>query len=154
VTIFVHSGVRRVLIRETVIRRVIQRLLELIGESESEVSIEFVGDVRMRRLNREYRKKDRTTDVLAFASREAGGPKTPWLGGVVVSVPTAMRQADVLGQSLNEELARLLIHGMLHLVGYDHERSDREAQRMRRKERSLLATLKPFPKLAIGLWKE
>ena len=147
--VFVHSRICRVLIREIVVRRVIQQLLNLIGEGESEVSIEFVGDVRMRRLNRLYRKKDRTTDVLAFASREAGGPPSPMLGDVVVSVPKAMRQAESLGHSISEELARLLIHGILHLVGYDHERSGQEARRMRRKEQALLATLKPFPKLAV-----
>lgn len=147
--VFVHSRVRRVLIREAVVCRIVQQLLASIGEAASEISIEFVGDVRMRRLNREYRKKDRTTDVLAFASREAGGPPSPLLGDVVVSVPTALRQADSLGHSLSEELIRLLIHGVLHLVGYDHERSEAEAQRMRRKEQALLAILKPFPKLAV-----
>ncbi|MDA1303845.1 MAG: rRNA maturation RNase YbeY [Nitrospirae bacterium] len=147
--VFVHSRVRRVLIREAVVCRVVQQLLASIGETASEISLEFVGDVRMRRLNLEYRKKDRTTDVLAFASREAGGPPSPLLGDVVISVPMASRQAFSLGHSLNEELARLLIHGLLHVVGYDHERSEAEAQRMRRKEQALLATLKPFPKLAV-----
>ncbi len=148
--VFVHSRVRCVLLQDAVVRRVVQRLLDSIGETEAEVSIECVGDGRMRRLNREYRGNDRTTDVLAFASREAGGPPSPLLGDVVISVPAAIRQAYSLGHSLNEELARLLIHGVLHLVGYDHERSAQEAQRMRRKEQALLATLKPFPKLTRG----
>lgn len=145
--VFVHSRVRHVLIREAVVRRVVQKLLASVGEAASEISIEFVGDTRMRRLNRDFRQKDRTTDVLAFACREAGGPESPMLGDVVVSVPTAKRQAVSLGHSLNEEFLRLLIHGLLHVVGYDHERGPKEAQRMRGKEEKLLAALKPFPKL-------
>ncbi len=145
--VFVHSRVRRVLIRETVVRRVVQQLLAAIGEAASEISLEFVGDVRMRRLNREYRKKDRTTDVLAFASREAGGPPSPLLGDVVVSVPTASRQAKSLKHSLNEELLRLMIHGVLHLVGYDHERSEAEARKMKRKEQALWKIIAPVPQM-------
>ena len=145
--VFIHSRVRTVLIREAVVGRVVQQLLALVGETTSEVSIEFVGDARMRRLNCDYRQKDQTTDVLAFACREAGGPATPMLGDVVVSVPTAKRQAESLVLSLNEELVRLLIHGLLHVLGYDHERSTKEAQRMRRKEEKLLEALKPLPKL-------
>jgi rRNA maturation RNase YbeY len=118
-----------------------------VGEAESEISIEFVGNTRMRRLNRDFRQKDRTTDVLAFACREAGGPASPMLGDVVVSVPTAMGQAVALEHSLNEELVRLLIHGLLHLVGYDHELGEKEARRMRGKEEKLLAALKPLPRL-------
>jgi rRNA maturation RNase YbeY len=145
--VFIHSRVRTVLIRETVVGQVLQQLLALVGETTSEISIEFVGDARMRRLNRDYRQKDQTTDVLAFACWEAGGPASPMLGDVVVSVPTAKRQAESLGHSLNEELIRLLIHGLLHVVGYDHELGEKEAQRMRRKENQLLAALKPLPRL-------
>ena len=101
----------------------------------------------MRRLNRDYRHKDRTTDVLAFTCREAGGPASPMLGDVVVSVPMAMRQAVSLKHSLDEELVRLLIHGLLHVVGYDHECGEKEARRMRRKEEKLFEALKPLPKL-------
>lgn len=145
--VFVHSRVRCVMVHEQVVIRVVGQLLALVGEAASEVSIEFVGDARMRRLNREYRHKDRTTDVLAFACREAGGPLSPMLGDIVVSVPTAMRQAVSIGHSVNEELIQLLVHGLLHLVGYDHERNEKEAQRMRRKEVKLLAEFTHIPKL-------
>ena len=145
--VFIHSRVRTVLIREAVVGRVVQQLLALVGETTSEISIEFVGDARMRRLNRDFRQKDRTTDVLAFACREAGGPASPMLGDVVVSVPRAKRQAVSLEHSLSEELVRLLIHGLLHVIGYDHELGEKEAQRMRRKEEKLFEALKPLPKL-------
>jgi len=145
--VFVRSRVRRRQVREAVVSRIVQRLLALVGESGSELSIEFVGDTRMRRLNRDYRRQDRSTDVLAFASREAGGPPSSMLGDVVVSLPMAERQARTLGHSVHEELIRLLIHGVLHVIGYDHERGGKEAQRMKRKEERLFATFKPLPKV-------
>ena len=129
--------------------RLAKRVLAAGGESESDLSIELVGDRRMRRLNRRYRKKDRTTDVLAFAMREAKGPRTPLLGDVVISVPAAMKQAVQAGRSLSEELAVLLIHGFLHLCGYDHERSTRDARRMQRKERAVLQFISPLPTLVV-----
>ena len=148
--VFVRSRVRRVVIQDSAVRRLLQQLLKIIRESDSEVSIEFVGDAQMRRLNREYRGNDRTTDVLAFAFREAGGPPSTMLGDVVVSIPMAERQAESLGHSLSEELVRLLIHGVLHLVGYDHERSKADARSMKRKEIGLWKRVTPIPKLVKG----
>jgi rRNA maturation RNase YbeY len=88
-----------------------------------------------------------STDVLAFSLREAGGPASSLLGDVVISLPQAARQAKASGHSLDEELATLLIHGVLHLIGYDHEGSEREARRMRRKERAIRRALKSPPVL-------
>ena len=76
----------------------------------------FCGDARMRRLNRDFRRQDRTTDVLAFPA--AGGAL---LGDIVVSVPYAARQARKRGEPRAREIERLLVHGYLHLLGYDHE---------------------------------
>ena len=148
--VLVRSHVRQVIIRDIAVQRLIHQLLVLICESESEVSIKFVGDARMRRLNREYRGNDQATDVLAFAFREAGGPPSLMLGDVVISVPMACRQAKSFGHSLSEELARLFIHGLLHLVGYDHERSEVDAWNMKRKEMGLWKRVSPIPKLVKG----
>ena len=123
------------------------RILEAAGESGAELSVEFVGDGRMRGLNRRYRRRNRSTDVLAFAMREADGPATPLLGDVVISLPTAVRQAAAEGWSVDQEVARLMVHGVLHLVGYDHERGERQARRMRRKESAVLRALGRIPKL-------
>jgi len=101
----------------------------------------------MRRLNRDYRKKNRTTDVLAFPMREGPGPASALMGDVVISVPTAAQQARQLGRSLDAELTILLIHGILHLCGYDHERSNREARRMQQRERWVLRRLGRIPRL-------
>jgi probable rRNA maturation factor len=100
----------------------------------------------MRRLNARYRGIDRSTDVLAFAMREgAFADLHPHvLGDVVLSAETALRQARARRHSLAEELTRLLIHGTLHLLGYDHEVSPTEARRMRAKERELWRLVKPL----------
>jgi rRNA maturation RNase YbeY len=79
--------------------------------------------------------------------RDAAGPPTILLGDVVISLPTAARQAVECGTSLDEEVVRLIIHGVLHLIGYDHERSEEEAERMRRKEKEIIRLLLPLPNL-------
>jgi len=145
VPVIIHDHLRRVSFRRRSFSRLAQRLLDAIDEEHSELSVELVGDARMRRLNKQFRNKDRTTDVLAFAMREAKGPSSALLGDVVISVPTAVRQSKARGHSVDEEIVRLLIHGLLHLIGYDHERGEREAQRMRRKERALWRRLQPVP---------
>jgi probable rRNA maturation factor len=90
-----------------------------------EVSVLFCGDRAMRTLNRRYRRMDRATDVLAFP---AGDGRL--LGDVVVSVPYADRQARRRGESRGREIDRLLLHGVLHLAGYDHETDDGEMDRL------------------------
>lgn len=98
----------------------------------------------MRSLNRRYRGKDRTTDVLSFSLREGAFPRVQpdILGDIVISVPVAVRQAREQGHSPGREIERLLVHGLLHLAGHDHERGGEEAERMRRKERQLLRVLR------------
>lgn len=124
-----------------------QAIVAAAGAPDAELSLVLVGDRRMRRLNREYRHRDYTTDVLAFPMREADGPASSLLGDVVISLPQAARQAKAEGHSPDRELATLLVHGVLHLCGYDHERGAREATRMRRKERAILRTVEPVPRL-------
>jgi len=147
--VYLRSRVPRPKIHHDRVVRIAKRLLAMSRESGSELSIELIDDRRMRRLNRIYRKKDRTTDVLSFPMREAGGPRTKLLGDVVISVPRARRQARQAGRSMDEELAMLLIHGVLHLCGYDHERGEREARRMQRRERAMWRALTPLPKLTV-----
>ena len=141
--VYVRVRLTQVHIDQARFVRFAERVLAAAGEAGSELSIELVGDRRMRRLNHVYRKKDRTTDVLAFAMRESKSPRTAMLGDVAISIPTARRQAREAGRSLDDELAVLLVHGVLHLCGYDHERNEREAARMQRRERVLLRTLRP-----------
>ena len=108
-----------------------------------EVSVLLVDDAEMRRLNRDYRGVDRTTDVLSFALNEGEepDPQPLFLGDIVVSVERARVQAQEAGVTLEAEMARLLVHGALHLLGYDHERSTEEAAEMQRREEEILAAL-------------
>jgi probable rRNA maturation factor len=106
----------------------------------------IIDDARMHRLNARYRGLNRPTDVLAFAMRE--GPfanlHPQVLGDVVLSAETAFRQARARCHSLATELTHLLIHGTLHLLGYDHEISPADARRMRAKERELWRLVAPL----------
>ncbi len=109
------------------------------GLPDSELSILFVGDRAMKSLNRRYRNKDKTTDVLSFPLQEIKFPNRPvLLGDIVISIPAARRQAAEAAHALNREIEVLLVHGLLHLLGYDHEAGAREARRMKRKELQLL----------------
>ena len=129
---------RRVLARKAKI------VLDALELGAAELSLSLVRDAEIRRLNREYRRKDRPTDVLSFSLREGqGGEVSRSMGDVVISLETAARQAAENGFTLAEEVDRLLVHGILHLAGYDHEASPREERRMRRKEREMRGLLRP-----------
>jgi len=115
-----------------------RRLLRGLRLDRAELSVVLVSDREMQALNRRWRRRDRPTDVISFAQREgAGGAPDGLLGDVVISLDTARRQAREQGESLGREADRLLVHGLLHLLGYDHERSASEARRMQRRERAL-----------------
>ncbi len=118
-------------------------LLKSEGYPDAELSVLFAGDRTVRSLNLRYRGIDKTTDVLSFSLREGKFPRIQphILGDIVISVPVAARQALEAGHSFNREVEALLIHGLLHLLGYDHERSTAEASRMMRRERQLIKRL-------------
>ena len=123
-----------------------ERLLAATDRATGQLSVVVVGDRAMRTLNRSYRGRDKTTDVLAFSQIEGapvltGEDDSEALGDVVIALPAARRQARAGGWTLEEELLRLLVHGVLHLLGYDHEKSRREAARMRRAELRLCGVL-------------
>lgn len=118
-----------------------------------EVSVLLINDRAMRVLNRQYRGKDKTTDVLSFpqlrysAKRKAlsaryynaiNAQRTTPLGDIVINLHKAERQAKEYGVTFYREVERLLIHGLLHLIGYDHEKSGYEARKMRKLEEELL----------------
>jgi len=102
------------------------------------VSILFTDDKFIRSLNNKYRGIDKPTDVLSFSIQE-GVDKSPvvesekLLGDIIISVETAQRQTDILNHSIEKELTVLMIHGLLHLTGYDHEK-DQDYKIMRKKE--------------------
>ena len=121
-------------------------VLRRVFESENkdgEISVVFLDDDGILKLNREYRGIDRPTDVLSFALNQGDfpDPQPGMWGDIVVSVETAARQAADAGDSFEDEITRLLIHGALHLLGYDHERSKKDAARMRRTERKIISSI-------------
>jgi probable rRNA maturation factor len=111
----------------------------------TELSILLVDDEGIRVINRDYLHKDRPTNVISFAMREGEGSQIQpnLLGDVVLSTETAARDAAEAGLSFESELYFLLLHGILHLLGYDHERgTTEEAARMESKEREVFALLR------------
>ena len=133
------------------IKQQIGRVLSSLDCNECEISILFVEDQGIRDLNHRFRGVDRSTDVLSFPQLFEGKPETSGtliLGDVAISLETSLRQTKKHGLSLEEELTLLLIHGILHLLGYDHEVSDHEEERMRKKTRELFTIIYPEKKLA------
>ena len=123
------------------LRKIAETLLRALKQGRAELSIALVGDREMRPLNRRYRKKKKTTDVLSFFVEDQPVRGAKILGDVVISVEQARRQAKARGKTLKSEMATLLIHGVLHLLGYDHEKSPRQAKIMFAYERKLFARL-------------
>jgi probable rRNA maturation factor len=101
--------------------KLLKKLIRHYDLKRPELSLAFVGDAEIRRLNRKFRKKDKATDVLSFPLSEEAADGKFYLGDIVISVPTAKRQAAEIGHPLERELEYLTIHGFLHLLGYDHD---------------------------------
>jgi probable rRNA maturation factor len=128
------------------VRRAVEVTLMDDGASEREVSVLLTDDREIRALNRVYRDSDKPTDVLAFAQDEG----QPWptegtgpLGDVIVSVERAREQATRRRVTLDAELELLVVHGTLHLLGYDHDQPD-AARRMRARTRRIRRRLAPL----------
>ena len=103
---------------------------------DAAVTVRYVAEAEARRLNREYRGKDYATNVLTFVYQDA-----PPAGDVVICAPVVAREAREQGKDVRAHHAHLLVHGLLHLQGLDHERSAAEARRMEARERAILARL-------------
>ena len=117
------------------------KLLKLLKQDRAELSVALIGNAEMRRLNARYRKKNYPTDVLSFPAARDMPAGVQLLGDVIISVDKAKEQAKERGRSLDEEMTTLLIHGVLHLLGYDHERSAKDARIMGWLEKKLFRAL-------------
>lgn len=123
--IYYRNDVRRSGVDGRALVATAKKLLAAAGEPSSSLSLTLVNDAAIRGLNREHRGKDKATDVLSFSLVENGSASAErLLGDVVISIETARRQASDYDASLQEEVYRLLIHGILHVLGHDHERAD------------------------------
>ena len=125
------------------LRRLVRQTLELERVSEGELTVVITDAEQVRELNRAFRNVDATTDVLSFpmGSMAESSPLPeevpPYLGDVVIAFPVAEAQARRYGHSVQEELRLLVVHGVLHLLGYDHATPEEEAEMWARQERIL-----------------
>ncbi|MBC8283587.1 MAG: rRNA maturation RNase YbeY [Nitrospinae bacterium] len=133
----------------------IERKAEIIAGSlncqDQEISILLMTDANIRQLNLEFRNVDKPTDVLSFPQNSDEDPSIPGellLGDIAISLDTAKTQANEHGLEFKEEIILLLIHGILHLLGYDHEISEQEEIKMRNKTRELFKEI--FPKTILA----
>ncbi len=131
---------------ETWLRHVVADVLAAEGTGDARVGVVIASDAMVRDLNRRFRGEDARTDVLSFSQREDAGEfvlppgESAHLGDVIISLPASRRQAKQAGHSLERELALLLVHGLLHLLGYDHATGE-QARAMESHQTTLLAGL-------------
>ena len=135
--------------QKILIRRAVEATLKYEGyNNNAEISITFTDNKGIRKLNREFRQKDKATDVLSFPLTDYEASEVPLadelcgsLGDVVISLETAKKQADEFGHSFEREVAFLTVHSMLHLLGYDHETGEEDELDMRRRQSEILANI-------------
>jgi len=125
-----------------------ERILLFLEHENHELSVLLADDKKIRTLNKQYRGIDQATDVLSFSQnkKDEKEPSSHLMGDVVISTVTAKRQASEHGLTLEEEIVLLLIHGTLHLLGFDHDRSDEEAFHMKKKTQELFSSIFPNKK--------
>jgi probable rRNA maturation factor len=127
--------------------RVLNRLLKHFQCGDREVTVVYLDDEGIREFNRKYLKKDRPTNVLSFSIGEGdfGNINPEILGDILISAERAAKEASLTRLSVEDMLDYLMIHGLLHLFGYDHERSRESADEMKRKEEELFSLLHDYP---------
>ncbi len=142
--VLIKNQQRHRLLNKTKITKTARQILSLLELPSAELSILFVGDRKMTELNYSYRGIRKSTDVLSFEAaiplRESGADNV--LGDIVISVPKAESQAEDYGMVFYDEIYRLMIHGILHLSGHDHEGSEYLARKMRKKEEEIFNAVK------------
>jgi len=121
--VLIDSRQKLVKLDRAAMRRDVRKILALLGIGERELSLLFVDDEGVRQINRDYLRRDRPTNVIAFSLAEGdfGDVNPGMLGDVVVSVETAAREARAAGIAIEDAILYLVLHGVLHLAGYDHE---------------------------------
>jgi len=134
------NNLTKVKVEEILIKKVVQIVLKGENKKNINLSIAFVGPSRIKNLNKKYRRKNYVTDVLAFGENGGLG-----LGEIVICLQEVKKNAKKYALSFEKELINCLIHGILHLLGYEHEKSKEEMKKMRKKEEEYF--LKIFPNL-------
>ena len=146
--IYFHNAVKKSGVDTRRLKTVARELLAHAGEKGSSLSVSLVDDAEIQILNREHRGKDKATDVLSFPLDPSDfGEDSPerLLGDVVISIDTARRQAADYDAPLQNEIYRLLIHGILHVLGHDHEEPEERAAMEAEERRLATAIGMPWP---------
>jgi len=133
------NNLSRSRVNKKFLKKIAEKVLKSENKKEADLSIVLVGLKRIKTLNKRYRRKDRVTDVLSFPFEEKKN-----LGEIVICFQVVKKNAKRFSSTLKKELARVLIHGLLHLLGYDHERSKKEAEKMKKKEEYYLSQIIKF----------
>jgi probable rRNA maturation factor len=151
-TILISDNQKQVKLERIGLRRDVRKILELLGCGERELSLLFVDDEGIRKINRDYLRRDRPTNVIAFSLSEGSfGEVNPgMLGDVVVSVETAGREAKASGIPVGDAILNLVIHGILHLTGYDHEETRGRARVMSAVQEAIFVEIRGY-ELAVKL---
>jgi probable rRNA maturation factor len=123
-------------VNEEFLKKIAQKVLEKENKRKVELSIALVGQGRIKELNKRYRGKNRVTDILSFTYNNSGE--------IVICLKEVKKNAERFGSAFEKELSRVLIHGILHLLGYDHERSKEGTKRMEKKEKFYLSQMALF----------
>jgi probable rRNA maturation factor len=128
------------------LRRILDKILKHLNLEDSEISFLFVDDEDIKKINHQYLNRDYPTNVIAFSMREGefGDVNPHILGDVVISVETALRDAKKENIRFEDGLDYLMIHGILHLLGYDHEKSEIESRKMKEKEKEIFFEIKKY----------
>lgn len=147
-SIAIDNRQKKIKLDLTRIRRSLKRLMKELRCEEGDLSLLLVDDNQIREINRTYLKRDRSTNVISFAMTEGefGTVNPRLLGDIVLSVETAARDAATGCLDLMDEVEFLLIHGLLHLLGYEHEKAAAaESRKMKTRERELFFMLRRYP---------
>jgi len=136
----IENSQSKIKIDKRMIRSTVLKIMKILDCADKEISLSFVDDEKIKQLNKQYLGKDKATNVLSFSLLEGeyGNINPQILGDIIVSVETAQRDALYGKFTIDQEIDFLIIHGILHLLGYNHENTtEKETKKMRQKEKDL-----------------
>lgn len=140
-----RNEVKRSGVDARALKHTLRSLMTAVGQADAAISVTLVDDAAIQEINRDHRGKDKPTDVLSFPLEPEPFAQEKLLGDIVISIDTAKRQAANYDAPLQREIYRLLIHGLLHVLGHDHEEA-KERAKMEAEERRLSAAIDmPWP---------
>ena len=140
----IRNNQNKIKIDKRRIRGTVLKVLKILDCADKEISLSFVDDENIKQLNKQYLGRDKATNVISFSLREGeyGNINPQILGDIIISVETAQRDAIKENLTFSQELEFLIIHGILHLLGYNHENtSKKETNKMRQKEKDLFTAI-------------